>query len=191
MDLLILIYEFLKTGLFSVGGGLASVPFLYAMADNYPWFSRELVVDMIAISEATPGPIGIKMAAYAGYATFGITGGISASLAIVVPASVMMVFLVKALDRVNDNKYVKAAFYGLRPAVTALIASAGIGLAIDSFTHSAVSEINFWQADFWHSFDWRLVLLFAVMLTAAKLYKRIQPLHLIAAGAVIGVVFKL
>ena len=73
-DLLLLCLEFFKTGLLSVGGGLATLPFLYQMADKYPWFTRAQLSDMIAVSESTPGPMGVNMATYAGYSTAGIAG---------------------------------------------------------------------------------------------------------------------
>jgi chromate transporter len=180
MTYLLLFWEFLKTGLFTVGGGLAAMPFLYDMADRYPWFDRELLVDMIAVSESTPGPIGINMATYAGFVTAGIPGGLIASAALILPSIFIMAWLVKVMDKFKENKYVQSAFYGLRPAVTALIASAGIGVA----------AITFMNADF-ALFDWRQVILFALLLAAIRLYKKMQPVYVIAAAGVAGVVIGL
>jgi chromate transporter len=178
----LLLYEFIKTGLFSIGGGLATMPFLYDMADKYPWFSRELLVDMIAVSESTPGPIGINMATYAGFVTAGIPGGILASLAIILPSVLIMLYLVRVLERFRDNVYVKNAFYGLRPAVAALIASAGLGVAAITLLGSSDGNITI---------DWRQLVLFIVLLTAVRLYRKMQPVYVIAAAGAAGVILGL
>ncbi|MDR1516372.1 MAG: chromate transporter [Synergistaceae bacterium] len=121
-----LIFEFLKIGVFSIGGGLATLPFLYDLADKYDWFTRETLIDMIAVSESTPGPIGLNMATYAGYAAGGVPGGVAATLSLITPSFFFIILIVKILDKFKENKLVKSAFYGIRPAVTALIASAAI-----------------------------------------------------------------
>ena len=79
MQLLILFLEFFKIGLFSVGGGLATLPFLYDLADKYPWFSVAQIPDMIAISESTPGPLGVNMATHVGFQCGGVLGGVIAT----------------------------------------------------------------------------------------------------------------
>ena len=118
MNIYILLFlEFFKTGLFSIGGGLATLPFLYDIADKYPWFDRAVLADMIAVSESTPGPIGINMATYVGYETGGILGGILATVALVLPSVIIIIIIAKFLNKFNENKIVKSAFYGLRPAV--------------------------------------------------------------------------
>lgn len=81
MSLLILIFEFFKIGLFSVGGGLATLPFLYRLADKYPWFSAKQIPDMIAVSESTPGPLGINMATYTAFSTAALSEALRRPLA--------------------------------------------------------------------------------------------------------------
>ncbi len=117
-----LIYEFFKTGLFSIGGGLTTLPFLYEMSDHTGWFTHTDIVDMIAVSESTPGAIGINMATYAGYKTSGILGGICATIGLAAPSIIIILLVAHVLDRFKDSKYVARAFYGLRPAS---IAAAG------------------------------------------------------------------
>ena len=78
--------EFFKTGLFAVGGGLASIPFLKEMAVKYGWFTIEDLTTMIAVSESTPGPIGVNMATYVGFHMYGLAGGIAATLSLVAPS---------------------------------------------------------------------------------------------------------
>ena len=120
-----LFYEFFKIGLFALGGGLATLPFLYNLAAKYPWFDASMLPNMIAVSESTPGPIGVNMATYAGYSAAGISGGIVATLGLVTPSIIIIMIIAGFLNKFQENLYVKSAFYGLRPAVTALIAIAG------------------------------------------------------------------
>ena len=77
MTYLILFLEFFKIGLFAVGGGLATLPFLSELAGKYPWFDESMLGNMIAVSQSTPGPIGINMATYAGFNAGGVLGGLS------------------------------------------------------------------------------------------------------------------
>ncbi|MDR1481530.1 MAG: chromate transporter [Synergistaceae bacterium] len=186
MTYLTLIYEFLKIGLFSIGGGLATLPFLYQLADKYTWFSRETLIDMIAISESTPGPIGLNMATYAGYAAGGIPGGIIATLSIIVPSFFILSIVVRILDGFKENRFVKAAFYGIRPSVTALIASAALGiikitlLDIPSYRKTGVVQ---------DILNYRQILLFAMIFLLMKKYKG-HPIFYIVGAALAGIVLK-
>ena len=122
--LLQLAFEFFKTGLFAVGGGLATLPFLYEISAKTHWFSYEDIADMIAISESTPGAIGINMSTYAGYKTAGVPGGICATLGLALPSILIILIVAHFLDRFSDNIYVKKAFYGLRAASLAMVTAA-------------------------------------------------------------------
>jgi chromate transporter len=181
-----ILFEFLKTGLFSIGGGLATLPFLYRMADKYPWFTRETLMDMIAISESTPGAIGINMATYAGYSAGGILGGVLATLSLVAPSVIIVFFVSGMLDRFKENRFVKGAFYGARPAVTALIASAALGIIKATFLKGAgflgVSGII-------GAVRYKELLLFAVIYFLLARYKR-HPVCYIAGAALVGALFK-
>ncbi|MDR1885748.1 MAG: chromate transporter [Synergistaceae bacterium] len=187
MIYLVLIYEFLKIGLFSIGGGLATLPFLYQLADKYTWFSREMLIDMIAISESTPGPIGINMATYAGYAAAGVSGGIIATMALITPSFFILSVVVRVLEGFKESRLVKSAFYGIRPAVTALIASAALGIAkislldIPRYSETGLVQdiLGYWQ-----------LLLFAVTFYALNRYKG-HPVFYIAAAALAGVILRL
>lgn len=123
-----LMLEFFKTGLFAIGGGPATIPFLMDMAEKYPWFSMQELSDMIAVSESTPGPLGVNMATFAGFKTEGVLGGILATLALVVPSIIVITLIARFLDGFQENRIVKAVFAGIRPAVTALIAAAVLNL---------------------------------------------------------------
>ena len=121
--------EFFFTGLFAVGGGLATLPFLYEISARTGWFSNQDILNLIAISESTPGAIGINMSTYAGYVTLGVGGGVLATLALISPSLIVIVMISKVLEKFRDSKIVQGIFKGLRPASTGLIAAAGLGVA--------------------------------------------------------------
>ncbi len=133
ITLLVLYYEFFVTGLFAVGGGLTALPFLYAMVDKYDWFSMAEVINMIAISESTPGPLGINMATFAGYHASGVVGSIVATFAIMTPSLLLISILAKMLEKFKSNKYVVYVFYGLRAAVGGLLLKAFYDVASVTF----------------------------------------------------------
>ena len=173
MSLLILIFEFFKIGLFSIGGGLATLPFLYRLADKYPWFSAKQIPDMIAVSESTPGPLGINMA------TFGL----------VLPSVIIIILISKVLEKFRSNKYVEYAFYGLRPAVMGLIAAAGFGVLIGALFHSAaLSDLTL--SNFGSYIGIEECILFAVLLFATNKWKK-HPIFYIVLSAIVGIVFAL
>ena len=130
MTFLHLFIEFFKTGLFAIGGGLATIPFLEDIARRYTWFTTEQLTDMIAISESTPGPIGVNMATYAGYQAgyaeggvlLGILGGLVATLSLVLPSVIVILIIAGFLEKFKENKLVKNTFYCLRPAVIGMLA---------------------------------------------------------------------
>ncbi len=119
-----LFWEFFKVGLFTVGGGLASLPFLYNISDKTGWYSHAQLADMIAISESTPGPIGINMATYVGFTSAGVFGSVLATLGFIIPSIIIVSIISGFLKKFSENKFVKGAFYGLRAVSVALICSA-------------------------------------------------------------------
>lgn len=125
----VLAWEFFKIGLFAVGGGLVTVPFLFDLAEQYHWFSVQELADMIAVSQSTPGPIGINMATYAGYQAAGCGGGLVATLAEVLPSMIIIYLIARMLHKWHENQYIQKILAGIRPAVMALILFAGWDLA--------------------------------------------------------------
>lgn len=184
-----LFFEFFKTGLFAVGGGMATLPFLYDMADKTNWFTSAQLADMIAVSESTPGPIGVNMATYVGYTTAGIWGGLVATLALVMPSVIIIVIISYFLKSFRENKYVDAAFYGLRPASTGLIAGAGM----------TVVTITLIQIDLFKSsgniidlFNWKsliLAIIIYLLTNHVKQTKKLHPVFFIAGSAIVGMLF--
>ena len=186
MILLRLFAEFAKTGLFSIGGGLATLPFLYEMSTNTGWFSHADVADMIAISESTPGAIGINMSTYAGFKTAGIPGGILATFGLALPSIIIILIIAKFLEKFRTNRLVEGAFYGLRPASIAMITVAGLNVAKVSLINLAAWEASHHIGDL---FVWKAIVLGVVLFIAQKKLKW-HPVIFIAISAVVGIVFK-
>lgn len=181
-----LFYEFLKTGLFTIGGALAAIPFLQEMSVKTGWFTQAELTDMIAIAESTPGPIGINMATYVGFTTAGVPGGIVASIGLIVPSLIIVMIIASLLRKFRENTYVNSAFYGLRPASTGLIAAAGLG----------VLRLSLMNTDLWAQSGLLTDLLnikaiiLAVVLFFLIFKIKAHPIVFIAGSAVIGIVFR-
>ena len=179
-----LFWEFLKIGLFAVGGGMATLPFLQDLAEKTGWYSQSLITDMIAISESTPGPIGINMATYVGCNVAGFLGGVVATMGEILPAIVIVVTVSRYLEKFRGSKLVDAAFYGLRPAVTGLIAAAGISVVKVAMFHFDLYRQTGVLMD---AFDLKKIVFFVVAFAAIKKFKK-HPIVYIAASAVVGLV---
>ena len=191
MKLLLLFWEFLKIGLFSVGGGMATVPFLYDLAEKTGWYTQAQILDMLAVSESTPGPIGINMATYVGYVVGGIPGGVLATLGVILPGLILVLVIAMFLEKFRGNRIVEGAFYGLRPASTALIAAAGITVVEAALLNTALYAQTGSPLDL---FSWPAIILAAVLwllTNIVKPTKKLHPVVFIAASAVVGIVFSL
>lgn len=197
MSLFITLFlEFFKTGLFAIGGGLATLPFLYEMADKYAWFTAEQLSHMIAVSESTPGPIGVNMATYAGYnagfsiAGFGtgVLGAAVATLGLITPSIIIILIISSFLTKFKDNRHIEDAFYTLRPAVTALIAVAGLAILSGAMLNFAAYKTSGNLTDL---FIVPAIILFVLFLVANQVWKKIHPAAFILVGAVLGIVLKL
>lgn len=179
-----LFYEFFKTGLFAVGGGLATLPFLRDIALKYPeWFSEAMLADMIAVSESTPGPIGVNMATYAGYTTNGVLGALVATIGLILPSLIIMLIVARLLKSFRNNRYVDAAFYGLRPAVAGLIGAAGASVALTTLVHLPYS------GNLFAFLDVPSICIFAVVFILMQVKKiKLHPIAYLAASAVVGII---
>ncbi|MBN1777952.1 MAG: chromate transporter [Clostridiales bacterium] len=180
-----LAFEFFKAGLFAVGGGLATLPFLMQTSQTYPqWFSVDELMQMVAISESTPGPIGVNMATYVGFHVAGIPGAVTATFALILPAFLTILIVVRVLDRFQTNRRIAGGMEAMRPAVTGLIAAAG---------YAVLKSVLFSVQDGVTSFQWIALTLFVILfvLLRVKRLERIHPVAYIAVGAVLGVVLQL
>lgn len=191
-----LFYEFFKTGLFTIGGGMATIPFLYKMSDATGWFTYNDLANMIAVGESTPGPIGVNMATYVGFITgmkqgglpFAILGAVIATIGLIAPSIIVILIIASFLRSFRDNKYVNFAFYGLRPASAGLIAAAGISVIQSAlffpeyFTEGLhVNAVN-WSG-------WILAIVLWIFTNKVKRTKKLHPIIFIAFSAVIGIIF--
>ena len=186
LTLLRLFYEFAKVGLFAIGGGLATLPFLYDMADTIGWFTAADVANMIAVSESTPGALGINMATYAGYITAGVPGGIVATLGLISPSILVILIIARMLGKFKDSPLVQKGLYGLRPASVALVAAAGVSVA--EVTLVSLPSI---QAGAWGSaVVWPAVILGAVIFIGQRKFHKIHPVAFIVFAGIVGAVFR-
>ncbi|MDO5401238.1 MAG: chromate transporter [Eubacteriales bacterium] len=187
-----LFLSFFKVGLFSIGGGMATVPFLYELSDATGWFTHNDLANMIAVSESTPGPIGANMATYVGFVTGAAQGGtpaallgaVCATLGLVSPAIIIILIVAKLLKSFRENRYVNDAFYGLRPASTGLIAAAGLSVAMTNLFSPEVFPLL--------GINWKGILLAAVLWLLTNKVKKTKSLHpilFIGASALVGVLF--
>ena len=187
-----LFFEFFKTGLFAVGGGMATIPFLYELSDATNWFSHQDLANMIAVGESTPGPIGVNMATYVGFVTGmgqhgvlgALLGAVLATLGLITPSIIIILIIASVLKKFRENKLVNHAFYGLRPASTGLIAAAGISVALTTFLPSfALSALN-----------WKGLILGVVLWVLTNLIKptkKLHPIVFIGISALVGIVFSM
>jgi len=120
---------------FSFGGGYATLPFLYDIAEKYHWYTTKQLTDMLAISSITPGPVGINVATFAGFSTSGILGALIATSAIVLPSYIIVTIVSKILDKFKTNRNVKGAIRAIKPAGCALLSAVGIKLIFTSNLH--------------------------------------------------------
>ena len=184
-----LFWEFFKTGLFAVGGGMATLPFMYDISDKTGWFTHSMLADMVAVSESTPGPMGVNMATYVGFVTGGIPGAVVATVGLVTPSVIVILLIARVLKAFRENQYVDAGFYGLRPCSVGLIAAAGV----------LVIKLALFNTELYAStgalldlFNFKALILAAVLLVATRCIKKLKGLHpivFILASAVIGIVF--
>ena len=193
-----LFWEFCKTGLFAIGGGMATVPFLREIADKTGWFTAGQLADMIAVSESTPGPLGVNMATYVGYTVgstqlgspwMGIVGAVTATLGLIFPSIIIVLCISFFLKRFRTSTLVDAALYGLRPASVALISAAGVEivlfaiLRVDSIYQIGAAQLS-----------WKSVLLAAGVYAGTNLIpklKKLHPIWFILLSAIVGIILKM
>lgn len=178
-----LFWEYFKTGLFAVGGGLATLPFLSEMAERTGWFTQAQLADMVAVAESTPGPIGVNVATYVGFTVGGIPGAVIATLGLVTPSFLVILTVAMFLKSFGENRFVKSVFSCLRPASTGLITAAGL----------SVAAVTFWDASaagLFSRLNWKGLLLAAVLIVLTRYVpktKKLHPLVWVAASALVGI----
>lgn len=191
MLLIQLFFRFAQIGLFAIGGGLATLPFLYDLMDRTGWYTMEDVTNMIAVSESTPGPLGVNMATYVGNVTGGVLGGVVATIGLIAPSIIVIILVSKILEKFRESQTVKAVFYGLRPASMAMIASAGLLVARQAFLTGEISrlqDLKFSQLSL--LFNWKAMFFAALLWILMTKYKK-HPIFYILFAAALGIVFQM
>ena len=193
-----LFWEFFKTGLFAVGGGMATIPFLYEMSDKTGWFTHNDLANMIAVGESTPGPIGVNMATYVGFVTgmqdkgilTAILGAVTATMGLITPCVIIILIVAAVLKSFRNNRYVDSAFYGLRAASTGLIAAAGFTVVAANLFFSDVWA----QGNYLGAFNWKGIALAVVLwllTNVVKKTKKWHPIVFIGFSALVGIIFQM
>ena len=193
-----LFYDFSQTGLFTIGGGMATIPFLYRMSDATGWFTYDDLANMIAVSESTPGPIGVNMATYVGYVTgmqkggplYATLGAATATLGLITPSIIVILIVALFLKSFRDNKYVNNAFYGLRPASMGLVAAAGLSVVINNLFDPRSLQQGLTPSSI-NWVGWGLAIVLWIFTNKVQKTKGLHPIIFIAASAVAGIVFQM
>ncbi len=180
-NLLLMCLEFFKTGLFSIGGGLATIPFLTQISEKHPdWYTLDELSNMIAVAESTPGPIGVNVATYAGFITNGILGGLVATLSLVLPSFLCILIIYRFWQKYKENDKVQKVFAALRAAGLGLIAAACFTVFKNAVFPGG-------------TFDVSSLVIFLAFLGAMQIPKleKVHPLVYILVAAVLGIILKL
>lgn len=169
-----LFYTFFKIGLFGFGGGAAMLPLIqFELVENYGWITSAEFTNMVAVSQMTPGPIGINSATYAGYLASGsVLGSFVATVAVVLPSFIIMLVVARFFYKFKTNKYVDSAMQGLRPVVVGLIAAAALLLMNEENFGKDLADYSSW-------------IIFAVAFVATK-WLKVHPILMIVVFAVVG-----
>ena len=172
MIYLLLIYEFFKIGLFSFGGGYATIPFLYHISEIYGWYSLDELTQMVAVASITPGPVGINTATYAGLKTSGIFGSLLATTSEMIPSFILVIIVSKILNKFSENFYVKVLLETLKPIGCALLASVAVGLLKPTL------------------YDYKAMILLGILILLSWRSKK-DPLYYLLISGIVGILLRL
>ena len=184
MKLLYLFVTFFRIGLFAIGGGLATLPYLFELADKSDgWLTRQMIGDMLAVAQSSPGAVGVNLSAYTGIRYAGIPGAFSSALGLIAPSIVIIVIVAKTLKAFKENAVVKSFLAGFKPAATALISVAGLGaISLSLWNSAALSWLEYVR--------WKETLIFLAFFLLIFKFKKHPIVYIIGAG-IVGVVLKL
>lgn len=187
MILLELFLTFFEIGALTFGGGYAMIPFVREQVLAHGWLTEEELLNMIAVSESTPGPIAVNMATFVGSEQAGILGSAAATLGVVLPSFIIILIISALLKNFLKYNGVKAFLAGVRPCVVSLI----LGTAITLFL-SVLLGIG--GNDFALNVDLLGIIIFAIIVSISLIYKKIKgkkpsPILMIAVSAVLGMIF--
>lgn len=176
-----LFVTFFVIGICTFGGGYAMVPLITEEVVKNGWLTRTEIVDFIAVSESTPGPFAINIATYVGIETAGLVGAVSATLGVLLPSFIIIILVAKFYDRFRKAKPVEGALQGIRPAAVGLIGAAVLSIGKTAFLFEGIAWRDVLSYDFLSK-----VVIFALLLVG--MCKKIKPVMLIIAGAILGII---
>ena len=176
--------EFFIIGVFLFGGGLAVIPFLQEMSELTGWFTVTELMNIVAISEAAPGPIGANITIYIGYTVAGVPGALAAAFGLLLPSVIISLIVARLLVRFRNSRFVESAFYGLRPAALGLIASAGLAVFSVTIFGAGLRDLT---ASHFLQFDHKALILAAVLFLATNVFKKAHPILFLAISAAVGI----
>ena len=171
---------FFKIGLFTIGGGLAALPLLQESLLKDDWVTHEEFIDMIAVSQSTPGPIGINMATYAGFKAHSVLGALVATAGMVTPSVIIIILIARFMRDFNDHPSVQSVLAALRPTSVGLIAAATWFIFGTSVIQADLIGQSGW-------FDWKAAAIFVLLATGYRI-KKAHPIIYIVIGGLLGIV---
>lgn len=189
MIYLYLFLEFFKVGLFTFGGGYAMIPLIKEVVLSHGWMDEAHFIDMIGLSEVTPGPIAVNMATFIGSEQGGFLGSTIATLGVILPAFIIMLLISILLKRFMKNRFVQATLGGIKTVAVALITSSAIILLSD-----VLFPIKYNGGNFSISFNFDVIKVFVLVIAGYFLIKMIikrkpSPIITIIMAALIGLVY--
>lgn len=179
---LLLFLEFFKMGALTFGGGYAMIPFIEETVLRHGWMTTSELVDFIAVSESTPGAFAVNISTYIGSEVGGIIGSLVATLGLVLPPFLIIILIAKVYERIRENRLVQGTMMGLKATVVGLIAATVLSVGQEIFFSEGINLAVFRSANFYVS-----LIIFAVALFLL-LYKKLNPILIIAGSAVVGIV---
>ncbi len=176
MEILIMFFVFMKIGIISFGGGYAMIPFLQYEGLSRGWLTESEIIDMIAMSNITPGPIATNMATFVGYKQFGVFGAVVATLGVTIPSFVLAIVVTKYIIKNLPEHIREGIFFGLKPVFIGLLACTVISLAQSIFFAGTFTELKI------------IPVLITVACVVASLKYKVSTVKLIIASAVVGMI---
>lgn len=180
MILLELFLIFLKIGAFTFGGGYSMIAMIQYEAEQHGWLSQSELVDFVALSESTPGPLAVNMATFVGMKTGGVLGAVLATLGVILPSFVTILIIAKCYERFKSSRAVGSVMSGLKPAVVGMIGTALLSVGRTVFFPGGLQADRFTQASFW-------VFLGIFAVSAVLVFKKVNPIKIILLSAAVGI----
>ena len=172
-----LFWTFFTIGAFTFGGGYAMLPLIQQTVLEQGWLNQQQVIDFVAVSESTPGPLAVNMSTYVGVRVAGIPGAFTATLGVVLPSFLLILVISGCYQKFQSNRLVRGALYGLKPTVVALIITATLSITGTVFhiTNPMLLQNG--------------IGLIILLICAGLCFKKKHPILIILISALLGIIF--